>query len=62
MSWSGTQYTSFLIMVKFRMYVFVGLLKILSAMTRMIGNNGAAMLSYAMSIACASWTRTMNLV
>ena len=61
-SWSGTQYTSFLIMVNSRMYVFVGSLKILSAMKSMIGNSGATMLSMAIRMACTNWTSVMKYV
>ena len=62
MSWSETQYASFLIMVNCRVYVCVGSLNILRAMNRMMGNIGATMLSMAIRMACTSWTNVMKYV
>ena len=62
MSWSGTQCTSFLIMVNCRVYGVVGSLLILRAMKRMMGNRGAAMLSRAIRMACNSCMRMMKCV
>ena len=62
MSWSGTQCTSFLIIVNYRMYVLEGGLKLFSAMNRMMGNSGAAILSSRMRIACVSWIVMMKCI
>ena len=62
MSWSGTQCTSFLIIVKCRVYVLEGGLKVLSVMKRMMGNSGATILSNVIRMACVSWIVVINCI